>query len=199
GGRQPLCGIGVTSLIAEIPRPAACSDRIAASRPPPGPRTHTSTRFMPCPSASRAQASAATWAANGVLLREPLKPTLPALAHVTTLPSRSLIVMIVLLKLACTWATPFEPTLRSRFFVFLTSATRYLRRGLAARSPGRLRPDRSADRSLRRRLGRRDRLLHRARRLLRALARPCIRPRALPAHRKPSPVPQAAIGADVHQ
>jgi len=33
----------------------------------------------------------------------------------------------VLLKLACTWATPFEPTFRSRFFGFLTSATRYLR------------------------------------------------------------------------
>ena len=57
---------------------------------------------MPCLRASRAQASAATWAAKGVLLREPLKPTLPALAHVITLPSRSLIVMIVLLKLACT-------------------------------------------------------------------------------------------------
>src|SRR5262245_935609 len=83
---------------------------------------------MPCPSASRAHASAATWAANGVLLREPLNPTLPALAHVTTLPSRSAIVMIVLLKLACTWATPFEPTLRSRFFAFLTSATRNLHR-----------------------------------------------------------------------
>src|SRR5436309_2870839 len=134
---------------------------------------------MPELSASRAQASAATWAAKGVLLREPLKPTLPALAHVITLPSRSVIVMIVLLKLACTWATPFEPTLRSRFFAFLTSATRYLRWG--PRGPfhpavsGRTA---SAARSLRRRLGRRDRLLHRARRLLRALARPCVRPRA---------------------
>ena len=38
----------------------------------------------------------------------------------------SVMVMIVLLKLACTWATPLVPTLRSRFFVFLTSATRYL-------------------------------------------------------------------------
>src|SRR5262245_65956761 len=94
---------------------------------------------MPCPSASRAHASAATWAANGVLLREPLKPTLPALAQVTTLPSRSAMVMIVLLKLACTWATPFEPTLRSRFFAFFTSATRYLHQGWL----GRFRPNRA--------------------------------------------------------
>src|SRR5262245_47151198 len=123
GGRQPLCGIGVTSLIAEISSPAACSDRIAASRPEPGPFTHTSTRFMPMLSASRALDSAATCAAKGVLLREPLKPTLPALAQVTTLPSPSVIVTIVLLKLACTWATPFTGTLRSRFLVFLGSAT----------------------------------------------------------------------------
>ena len=47
GGRQPLCGIGVTSLIAEISSPAACSERIAASRPAPGPFTHTSTFFSP--------------------------------------------------------------------------------------------------------------------------------------------------------
>src|SRR5436190_15140385 len=126
GGRQPLCGMGVTSLMAEISRPAAWSERIAASRPAPGPLTHTSTRFMPRFSASRALASAATCAANGVLLREPLKPTFPELAHVTTAPSMSVIVTMVLLKLACTWATPFAPTLRSRFFVFLTSATRDL-------------------------------------------------------------------------
>src|SRR6266516_1905769 len=127
GGRQPLCGMGVTSLIAEISRPAAWSERIAASRPAPGPFTQTSTRFMPRFSASRALASAATWAANGVLLREPLKPTLPALAQVTTDPSMSVMVTIVLLKLACTWATLFAPTLRSRFLVFLPSATWTLR------------------------------------------------------------------------
>ena len=39
GGRQPLCGIGVTSLIMVTSRPAACSARIAASRPEPGPLT----------------------------------------------------------------------------------------------------------------------------------------------------------------
>src|SRR5438876_10488717 len=89
--------------------------------------------------ASRALASAATWAANGVLLREPLKPTLPALAHVMTAPSPSVIVTIVLLKLAWMWATPFTPTLRSLFFGFLTSATLVLRsaplrRAIARRS-----------------------------------------------------------------
>src|SRR5580765_6773378 len=51
----------------------------------------------------------------------------------------------------------------------------------------------------RRRLGRRDRLLHHARRLLRAFSRPCVRPRALAAHRESPPVPQAAVGADIHQ
>src|SRR5258705_7507168 len=116
--------MGVTSLMAEISSPAACSDRIAASRPEPGPFTHTSTRFMPRLIASRALDSAATCAANGVLLREPLKPTFPALAQVTTLPSVSVIVTIVLLKLACTWATPVTGTLRSRFFAFFCSATR---------------------------------------------------------------------------
>src|SRR6267143_1786817 len=96
--------MGVTSLMAEISSPATWS-------------------------ASRALASAAICAANGVLLREPLNPALPALPQLITLPSVSVIVMIVLLKLACTWATPFVPTLRSRFFAFLTSATQNLLAG----------------------------------------------------------------------
>src|SRR6266850_2097454 len=110
------------------------------ARPP----AHPAPRFMPWLMASRALASAATWAAKGVLLREPLKPTLPELAQVTTAPSMSVMVMIVLLKLACTWATPFVPTLRSRFFVFLTSATRNLHSG--ARHPARLDAQRGRDR-----------------------------------------------------
>src|SRR5205809_5319280 len=99
---------------------------MAASRPAPGPFTHTSTRFIPAFNASRAEDSAATCAANGVLLREPLNPTLPALAQDKTFPSVSVIDTMVLLKLACTWATPLTPTRLSRFFVFLTSATRNL-------------------------------------------------------------------------
>ena len=39
GGRHPLCGIGVTSLIRFTSRPAACRERMAASRPEPGPLT----------------------------------------------------------------------------------------------------------------------------------------------------------------
>src|SRR6266542_4440936 len=71
GGRHPLCGIGVTSRIAEISRPTAWSDRMAASRPAPGPRTNTSTCLRPRSMALRAAFSAAVCAAKGVLLREP--------------------------------------------------------------------------------------------------------------------------------
>src|SRR5256886_13614708 len=42
GGRHPSCGIGVTSRIAVISRPTAWSERMAASRPAPGPRTKRS-------------------------------------------------------------------------------------------------------------------------------------------------------------
>src|SRR5215467_11956569 len=59
GGRHPLCGIGVTSRMAEISRPTAWSDRMAASRPAPGPRTNTSTCFRPRSMALRAAFSAA--------------------------------------------------------------------------------------------------------------------------------------------
>src|SRR3989304_3321704 len=37
GGRHPLCGMGGTSLIRLTSSPAACSDRMAASRAPPRP------------------------------------------------------------------------------------------------------------------------------------------------------------------
>jgi hypothetical protein len=54
----------------------------------------------------RAAASAVTWAAKGVDLREPLKPAEPADSQQITLPSVSVIVTIVLLKLVLMWATP---------------------------------------------------------------------------------------------
>src|SRR6266508_1486030 len=114
GGRQPLCGIGVTSRMAVISSPTACSDRMAASRPDPGPRTYTSTCLSPSSMALRAAFSAAVWAAKGVLFREPLKPALPALAQDTTLPILSVRVTIVLLKVAWTWAMPTRTSLRSR-------------------------------------------------------------------------------------
>ena len=50
--------------------------------------------------------SAASCAANGVDLREPLKPTLPADAQEMTFPSVSVIVTMVLLKELLMCATP---------------------------------------------------------------------------------------------
>jgi hypothetical protein len=100
GGRQPLCGIGVTSLIERIVSPAAWSAWIADSRPEPGPCTCTCTRFMPNPTASFAAVSAAIVAANGVDFFEPLKPAFPALAHAMVSPFVVAIVMIVLLNVA---------------------------------------------------------------------------------------------------
>jgi hypothetical protein len=49
--------------------------------------------------ALRAALSAARAAAYGVLLREPLKPAAPDEPHVSTLPSGSVMVTMVLLKL----------------------------------------------------------------------------------------------------
>src|SRR4051794_38004607 len=54
----------------------------------------------------RAAESAVTWAANGVDLREPLKPAPPADSHAITLPSLSVSDTIVLLKLVLMWAWP---------------------------------------------------------------------------------------------
>src|SRR5580658_5821346 len=124
GGRHPLCGIGVTSLIEMTPSPAACSARTADSRPPPGPLTCTTTARIPTSEHLRAHASAAICAAKGVPLREPLKPTEPALDQAITVPCWSVIVTIVLLKVACTCATP-SGTLRRTF----------LRRGAGAGAP----------------------------------------------------------------
>src|SRR5436190_12445124 len=62
----------------------------------------------------RAAASAVTCAANGVDLREPLKPAPPADSHARTLPSRSVSVTIVLLKLDLMCATPTGMFLRTR-------------------------------------------------------------------------------------
>src|ERR1035437_5008978 len=106
GGRQPLCGIGVISVILEILMSSALSARTADSRPGPGPLMRTSRFLTPHSSAALPAASAATCAANGVLLREPLKPAPPDVAHDNALPWRSVMVIIVLLKDACTWAMP---------------------------------------------------------------------------------------------
>src|SRR5262249_27943895 len=113
-GRTPLCACGVTSLTPRISSPAACSERIAVSRPEPGPFTKTSTFCSPCSMPLRAQASAVTWAGNGVDLREPLKPAEPADSHAITFPSLSVSETIVLLNdvLMCAW--PIAMFLRTR-------------------------------------------------------------------------------------
>src|SRR3954467_15021867 len=113
-GRQPLCGIGVTSRIDVTVNPAACSARSADSRPEPGPATSTSSVRMPCSCAFFAASSAATCAANGVDLREPLKPLLPDDAQAIVLPCASVMVIMVLLNDAFTCATPDAMFLRSR-------------------------------------------------------------------------------------
>src|SRR5512135_2894352 len=104
GGRQPLWGMGVMSVMLLILMPSAFNARTADSRPGPGPLMRTSRFLMPCSCAALPAASAATWAANGVDLREPLKPAPPEVAHDRALPWRSVIVMMVLLNDACTWA-----------------------------------------------------------------------------------------------
>src|SRR5262244_1619134 len=95
-------------------KPAACKARSADSRPDPGPATSTSRVRMPCSWALRATSSPATWAAYGVDLRDPLKPMVPADDQAIALPWASVMVIIVLLKDAFTWATPEAMFLRSR-------------------------------------------------------------------------------------
>src|SRR3954467_7785158 len=118
-GRQPLCGTGVTSWMPATSSPAAARERIAVSRPEPGPFTNTSTFCRPCSCAARAAFSAASCAANGADLREPLKPTLPALAHHRVLPCRSVMVTIVLLNVDLMCACPCRTFFFSRRLVFL--------------------------------------------------------------------------------
>src|SRR5947208_14733114 len=98
--------MGVTSAMLVIFSPQLLSARTADSRPGPGPPTRTSTFFTPCSWAATPAFSAATCAANGVLLREPRKPQPPEVAQESVLPWRSVMVMIVLLKEACTCAMP---------------------------------------------------------------------------------------------
>src|SRR6185295_1932855 len=121
GGRQPLCGMGVTSRMDLISTPAACRARMADSRPLPGPLTRMSRERRPESLAAAAAAAAACWAAKGVPFRDPLKPRVPALDQVTTLPSRSVMVTWVLLKEAWTWAIPCTTCFFS-FLLFLAEA-----------------------------------------------------------------------------
>ena len=74
--------------------PAADRARIADSRPEPGPLTRTSTLRTPWSRARLAAFMAACWAANGVPLREPRKPSDPELFHEITFPAGSQMVTI---------------------------------------------------------------------------------------------------------
>src|SRR5690242_719213 len=113
GGRQPLCGTGVTSEMLVILKPTAFKALTADSRPGPGPLMRTSMFFTPDSAARRPACSAATCAANGVDLREPLKPLLPHVAQARALPCRSVIVTIVLLNEAWMCAIPSATFLRT--------------------------------------------------------------------------------------
>jgi len=86
--------------MAVISSPAAERERMAASRPAPGPLTQTSILLRPKSSASLALVLAASWAAKGVDFLEPLKPTFPAEPQEIMWPCISQIDMIVLLKVA---------------------------------------------------------------------------------------------------
>src|SRR5262249_61777278 len=94
---------------------------MAASLPEPGPLTRTSISLRPNLVARSAAISAARCAAKGVLLRLPLKPTVPAEAKQRVSPLVSVIVTMVLLNVALMWATP-RLTLR-RCLRFLLLAT----------------------------------------------------------------------------
>src|SRR5438046_10752909 len=100
GGRHPLWGIGVTSRIERIWRPAVASAWIADSRPQPGPCTRTCTRRTPRFIASRAACSAATVAANGVDFFDPSNPAMPEETDDRDFPCMTVIVMIPLVNLA---------------------------------------------------------------------------------------------------
>src|SRR5208282_3383657 len=118
GGRQPLCGTGVTSRMTTMCNPAAASARIADSRPDPGPLTFTSTLFIPYWSrAVPAADKEACCAAYGVPLRDPLNPIAPADDAHNTRPSGSAIVICVLLKEAATCTMPCGTMRFSRFFL----------------------------------------------------------------------------------
>src|SRR6266581_5811586 len=103
--------------------PSAFSARTADSRPGPGPLIRTSRFLTPHSCAALPAASAATCAANGVDLREPLKPAPPDVAHDRALPCRSVMVMIVLLNDAWMCAIPsdtfFLTFLRARVAVLV--------------------------------------------------------------------------------
>src|SRR5262245_8302519 len=97
---------------------------MADSRPAPGPLTRTSTSLTPNLEAFSAHASAARWAAYGVLFRLPLNPAVPADAVHNVSPAVSVMVTIVLLNVDWMCATPrltFRRCLRFLLFAIRVS------------------------------------------------------------------------------
>lgn len=113
--------MGVQSSIDLTFIPAASSAVMALSRPEPGPLTRTYISLTPNLAAFSAACCAAHWPAKGVLLRLPLNPHVPALDQHSVSPRVSVIVTVVLLKVARMYATA-AVTLR-RAFRFLPLAT----------------------------------------------------------------------------
>ena len=93
-------------------KPTCCKDAMADSLPGPGPLTLISTSRTPLRMAVLAQFKAACWAAKGVLLRAPLKPTQPAELRQIVSPSTSVKVINVLLNVAFMYTTA-----RATFFL----------------------------------------------------------------------------------
>jgi hypothetical protein len=88
---------------------------MADSRPEPGPFTLTSTVFIPCSRAALPAVIEACCAAKGVPFREPLNPREPALDQQTKFPRVSVILTMVLLKVAWMKTIPLKTIFFSLF------------------------------------------------------------------------------------
>ena len=110
------------SEIAVILNPAFFNAFIDEFLPVPGPFTKTDTSCIPAMLALCPTSSAALAAAYGVDFRDPLKPEAPELPENKVLPSKSVIVMSVLLNPADTKALPeVDIIFVLTFFVLLIS------------------------------------------------------------------------------
>src|SRR5262249_41306316 len=156
----------------------------------PGPFTCTWRWRMPSSAALRAAASAATCAANGVPLREPLKPHCPALDQTSTFPCWSATVTVVLLNVEWMCSTP-SATTRCDFFRRAGAAAA----SAAGAAPLPEPPSGSFAMSLLTSLRRRHLLA--GDRLPGPFARARVRVRALAAHGQILPMPEPAVAAEV--
>lgn len=76
-GRQPLCGMGVLSVMEITSRPPMVSPLMADKRPGPRPFTTTRMWVTPFPAAFAAAAMPAVWAAMPVPFLAFRKPSVP--------------------------------------------------------------------------------------------------------------------------